>query len=255
MIAIKSPSQIDGIRRSCQLAARTLVEVGKLVRPGVTTDQLNDAAAQFMKAHGATPATLNYISPAVAVPFPKESCISVNEVICHGISSDQVLKEGDVVKVDVTTILDGYYGDTCKTFAVGSVSKKAAALMRCGEECLEIGVKEVAPGKHLHDIGFHIANYAHAHGYSVVKAFSGHGVGLAFHEEPNVPHFGKKGTGPVMQPGMIFTIEPMVSQGRDGVVIDAHDHWTARTVDGKLSVQNEHTILVTETGVEILTLP
>jgi methionyl aminopeptidase len=252
MIAIKTPEQIDYIRKSCQLATHPVDEVGRAVVPGITTDDLNKIAAEFIAENGAISATLNYRG-YMAHPFPKESCISVNEVVCHGVAGPRVLKEGDIVKVDITTILNGYYGDTCKTFRVGKVSKRIEALVQCGQECLEIGVKQVKPGAHLYDIGYHISNYAHAHGYSVVRAFTGHGVGIAFHEEPQVPHFGNKGTGPILKPGYIFTIEPMINEGRFECLIDEVDHWTARTIDGKLSVQFEHTVLVTADGVEILT--
>jgi methionyl aminopeptidase len=252
-IVIKTPAQIEGIRASCRLAANTLEIVGLNIRPGVTTEYLNSIAAEYMRMNGATSATLDYVVPSVPVPFPKETCISVNEVICHGIASEQKLKEGDIVKVDITTVLNGFYGDTCKTFAVGKPTKKTLALMECGMQCLNVGINQVKPGVRLFNIGDNIAKYAHAYGYSVVQQFCGHGVGLEFHEEPQVPHFKVTDkTSPIMQPGMIFTIEPMINMGLPGIVI-AEDHWTASTVDGKLSVQNEHTVLVTETGVEILT--
>jgi methionyl aminopeptidase len=253
MIAIKNAEQIEGIRRSCRLAARTVQEVGRFVQPGVTTDFLDGVAAEFIRSNGGTSASLNYAVPRIPTPFPKNTCISVNEEVCHGIPGKRELKEGDVVKIDVATVLDGFYGDTCWTFVAGKPTKKMAGLVLCGQECLDIGVRQVRPGAHIGDIGFHISNYAHAHGYSVVHQFAGHGVGLAFHEEPSVPHIGKRGEGAEMKPGMIFTIEPMINFGVADLYIDHTDHWTARTMDGKVSVQNEHTVLVSQDGVEVLT--
>jgi methionyl aminopeptidase len=249
-IIIKTPEQIEGIRKACKLTAQTLDFIRPHVVPGVSTEAINQLVIQFTQDHGGTPATLNYRG------YPKECCISINEVICHGIPSETtILKEGDIVNVDVSTILDGYFGDTSTMFAVGPISRHAAQVMEVAKKCLEVGIKEVRPGNYFGNIGFAITKYALTHGHSVVYNFAGHGVGLKFHEAPEVNHYmTKKNHGPVMKPGMIFTIEPMINAGTPHCRIDA-DNWTARTADGKLSAQYEHTVLVTEKGVEILTLP
>lgn len=248
MIIIKSEQQIDGIRKSGQLAADTLNYVGALVGVGVTTEDLNQAATQYMRARGGKPACLGYRG------FPKEICISVNDVVCHGIPGPRALRSGDIVKLDVTTILDGFYGDTAATYEVGQVSKKAKGLIDCTKKCLELGLAQVKPGNRIGKIGFEINKYAWAEGYSVVYEFAGHGCGVQFHEEPTVMHVSDENTGPTMQAGMTFTIEPMINAGAPKVKI-ASDGWTALTVDGSLSAQFEHTVLVTTDGYEVLTLP
>lgn len=216
--------------------------------PGVTTKELNDKIDEFIRDNGAISAPLNYRG------FPRETCISLNEVICHGIPDECVLVDGDILNIDVTTILNGFYGDTSRMFSVGTVSKTARKLMDCAEECLEIGIAEVRPGNHLGNIGYAIYNHAAKNGFTVVYQFCGHGVGLDFHEEPQVSHVANKDTGPIIQPGWVFTIEPMINEGFAEAVVDVHDKWTARTIDGKLSAQYEHTALVTDEGVDILTL-
>ncbi len=249
-IIIKTREQIEHIRKSCKLAANALTFIEPYVKPGVDTEYLDNLILQYFKEHSATSATIGYHG------YPKASCISPNEVVCHGIPSKSiVLKDGDIVNIDVTPILSGYYGDTSKMFLIGNVSEEAKSLVEVARHCLYLGIQQVRPGAHFGDIGHAISQYAHSKGYSVVYEFCGHGVGIHFHEEPQVEHIGKKGTGPVMHPGMIFTIEPMINQGKPRVVIDSKDGWTARTIDGKLSAQFEHTVLVTETGYEILTLP
>lgn len=249
-IVIKTAQQIEGIRKSSQLAASTLAYIAPFVVEGVTTEYLDDLILKYITDHGARSATIGYMG------YQKASCISPNDVVCHGIPSDKViLKNADIVNIDVTTILDGYYGDTSAMFLVGEVSEEARKLVDAAKHCLHLGIQEVKPGNHFGDIGFVIARYAQSKGYSVVYQFCGHGVGLNFHEDPQVEHIARKGSGPIMQPGMIFTIEPMINMGKAKVKIDAKDGWTARTIDGKLSAQFEHTVLVTETGHEILTVP
>lgn len=247
-IIIKTPEQIDGIRKASQLAGNTLKFISDYVKEGVSTQYLNDLIDQYTRDHGAIPAPLNYHD------FPKSCCISLNDVICHGIPDDKtILKEGDILNIDVTPILDGYYGDTSTMFTIGDVSKQADDIVEVAEHCMYLGIEQVKPGNYFGNIGFVIARYAKAKKYSVVHEFGGHGVGLEFHEEPHVFHIAPKNSGEIMREGMIFTIEPMINQGKSGSNVDENDGWTARTVDGKLSAQFEHTILVTNTGYEILT--
>ncbi|HAM98332.1 MAG TPA: type I methionyl aminopeptidase [Marinilabiliales bacterium] len=247
-IIIKNQEQIEGIRKSSQLAGHTLNFIAPYVKPGVNTEYLDNLIEQFMRDHGAIPATLNYNG------YPKSSCISPNNVICHGIpSKEMVLKEGDIVNIDVTTILNGYYGDTSRMFQIGEISKEANDLLEATKHCLNLGIQQVRPGNYFGNIGYVISRYAQAKGYSVVYEFCGHGVGIQFHEDPQVDHIARKNTGAIMKPGMIFTIEPMINMGKARVSVDKHDGWTARTVDNKLSAQYEHTVLVTAEGVEVLT--
>lgn len=247
-IIIKNSEQIAGIRASSHLAASTLEYIAEFVRPGVSTGFLDQKIEEYILEHGAVPATKGYNG------FPKSSCISPNEIVCHGIPSEKtILKEGDIINIDVTTILNGYYGDTSRMFAIGEISERARRLVETTKHCLDLAIEQVKPGNQFGNIGFVISRYARAKGYSVVYEFCGHGVGLNFHEEPQVDHTSRRNTGPVMQPGMTFTIEPMINEGRPGTRIDKADGWTARTVDNRLSAQFEHTVLVTPTGVEVLT--
>jgi methionyl aminopeptidase len=246
-IIIKTPEQIEGIRQSSKLAGQTLEYIAEFVKPGVSTEFLNQKIDAYVREHGAIPATLGYGG------YPKSSCISLNEVVCHGIPSDsEILKNGDILNIDVTTILNGYYGDTSRMYTVGEVSADALDLIEVTKHCLDLGIQQVRPGNQFGNIGFAISKYVKSQGYSVVYEFCGHGVGVQFHEEPQVDHTSRRNTGPMMKPGMTFTIEPMINQGRPGTVVDKVDKWTARTVDKKLSAQFEHTILVTETGFEVL---
>jgi len=249
-IIIKNEQQIEGIRKSCEIAADTLRHIKYSVRDGVSTQKINEMAEEFIRDHGAIPAPLNYHG------FPKAICTSLNEVICHGIPSDLcILKEGDIINIDVTTILNGYYGDTSTMFGVGNISDSARKLMSVTQDCLAIGVCQVKPEAELYKISESITNYAHHRGYSVVYQFCGHGTGIDFHEEPQINHAfdPKQKDVRKMKPGMIFTIEPMLNQGVREAVVDPHDKWTARTRDGLLSAQYEHTVLVTNDGVEVLT--
>lgn len=246
-IIIKTPEQIEGIRKSSVLAAQTLRAVAPYVKPGVTTEYLNSICAQFMKDHGAVPATLGYHG------YPKETCISVNDVVCHGIPGKLELRDGDIVNIDVTTILNGYYGDTSRMFEVGEISAHAAQLIAVTKECLAIGIRQSVSGNRLNNIGYEINKYATSFGYSTVYEFCGHGVGLKFHEEPEVSHIADKDTGPLLAPGMIFTIEPMINAGKARCKVDRKDNWTARTIDGRLSAQFEHTICVSKGKPFVLT--
>ena len=247
-IIIKTPEQIEGIRKSSKLAARALDHAEQYVNAGVSTEFIDDKIEEFVRTHGAIPATKGYNG------YPKSSCISLNEVVCHGIPSPEtILKNGDILNIDVTTILDGFYGDTSRMFTVGEISAEAEELIDVTWHCLDLGIEQVKPGNRFGNIGFVINRYAKSKGFSVVYEFCGHGVGVKFHEEPQVDHASRRNTGPVMKPGMIFTIEPMINQGKPKSKVDKNDGWTARTIDNKLSAQFEHTILVTQTGYEVLT--
>lgn len=247
-IIIKTPEQIEGIRKSSKLAGQTLEYIAQFVKEGVSTEFLNAKIDEYVREHGAIPATLGYGG------YPKSCCISLNEVVCHGIPSENtVLKNGDILNIDVTTILNGYYGDTSKMFTVGEVSPVAMDLIEVTRHGLHLGIQQVKPGNVFGNIGHAISKYVKAQGYSVVYEYCGHGVGIDFHEEPQIDHTSRRNTGSVMQAGMIFTIEPMINEGRPGTIVDKNDKWTARTVDNKLSAQFEHTILVTSTGYEVLT--
>lgn len=245
-IIIKSPEQIEGIRRVCRLVKDTLDAVDKIMRAGIATDEINRFAHEYTIARGGLPAPLNYNG------FPKSVCTSVNSVICHGIPDSTLLKEGDIVNVDVTSILDGYYGDSGRMYMIGEVSPEAEKLVAVAKECLEIGISRVKPLSDIGEIGFAIERHAQKHGYSVVRDYGGHGIGLQFHEEPHIHHYGTRKRGILMVPNMVFTIEPMINTGRYETRL-LPDRWTAVTSDGSLSAQWEHTILVTESGAEPLT--
>ncbi|MDR0882029.1 MAG: type I methionyl aminopeptidase [Candidatus Adiutrix sp.] len=247
MITLKSRDEIEQIRLSGQLAADTLDFAAKHLLPGVTTGRLNQLIHTFICDHGAVPATLGYRG------YPASSCISINEVVVHGIPGSRVVAEGDLVKIDVTTILNGFYGDTARTFCVGEVSPRARQLAEATEKSMYLAIAEVRSGARLGDIGAAIQGHVEPQGFSVVRDFVGHGVGLEFHEEPSVPHYGRRGTGLRLKSGMVFTIEPMINEGVFNVRI-LKDKWTAVTTDGKLSAQFEHTVAVTPEGCEILTL-
>ena len=247
-IIIKTPEQIEKIRKSCELAGETLLYISEFVKPGVDTEYLDNKIDEYIRKNGAVPAPLGYHG------YPKSSCISLNNVICHGIPSKNIIiKEGDILNIDVTTILDGFYGDTSSMFCIGEISPVADKLVKTTKHCLNLGIQQVFPGNYFGNIGFAISRYAQAQGFSVVYEFCGHGVGVEFHEEPQIDHISRRNTGLLMKPGMIFTIEPMINEGKPKADIDEQDGWTARTVDHKLSAQFEHTILVTDTGYEVLT--
>ena len=245
-IRLKKPRDIDAIRKAGKLALTALDMVEAVLRPGMKTDEINTLVHEFTIDHKAVPAPLNYRG------FPKSVCVSVNEVICHGIPGERILEDGDIVNVDVTPILDGYYADANKTFFVGTPGPDARKIVRVAGECLAAGMAEVKPGNRLGDIGWAIQKTAESQGCSVVREFVGHGVGFDFHEPPQILHYGKKGNGLKLVPGMVFTIEPMINLGKRFLHI-LKDDWTAVTDDRSLSAQFEQTVLVTESGMESLT--
>ena len=245
---IKTPEQIAGIRKACVINTGVLDEVAKQIKVGMTTAEIDKIVYDYTVAHGAIPAPLGYEG------FPKSVCTSINDQVCHGIPSEHdVLHSGDIVNVDVSTILDGYYADASRMFMVGKVNKEAKDLVGITKECLNRGIRAAQAWSCVGDIGAAIAPYARKHGYSVVEEFGGHGVGNEFHEDPFVCHVGKKKTGMLLVPGMIITIEPMINAGRRDVYVDEANDWTVYTMDGSLTAQWEHTILITEDGPEILT--
>ena len=245
-IRLKDPAEIEGIRRAGRLALETLALAESQLRPGLTTDRINTLVHDFTVQNGAVPAPLNYRG------FPKSVCVSVNEVICHGIPGDQELKDGDIVNIDVTPILNGYYADANKTFFVGTPGPAARKIVRVARESLRRGMAMVKPDNTLGDIGWAIQRYAEGEGCSVVREFVGHGVGVDFHEPPQVLHYGTRGDGLALVPGMVFTIEPMINLGKKDLEI-LKDGWTVVTLDRSLSAQFEQTVLVTPDGFESLT--
>ncbi|KGF73621.1 methionine aminopeptidase [Neosynechococcus sphagnicola sy1] len=248
VITLLSTREIDKMRRAGQLAAQLLDHLTPLVQPGISTLTLNDEAERWTQAHGAKSAPLGYNG------FPKSICTSVNEVVCHGIPrADEILQNGDIINIDVTLLVDGYHGDTSRMFCVGQPSETARRLVEVTEKCLHLGIAEVKPGARIGDIGAAIQTYAELQGFSVVQDFVGHGISHIFHTAPQIPHYGRRNTGKRLRPGMVFTIEPMINEGTYEVEVLA-DKWTAVTKDRGLSAQWEHTLAVTETGVEILTL-
>ena len=245
-IHLKDPAQIQGIRKCGELLILMLDHVETMIKPGLKTEDINTFVHEETIKAGAIPAPLNYRG------FPKSVCVSINDVICHGIPGERVLKDADIVNVDITPILDGYYADASKTFFVGTPTKEGQKIVKVAAQSLKRGIEAIAPGATLGDIGFAIQDYAEAQGCSVVREFIGHGVGIGFHEQPQVLHFGKRGDGITLVPGMIFTIEPMINIGTKELHV-LEDRWTAVTDDGSLSAQFEQTLLVTEKGWESLT--
>lgn len=244
---IKTPADIAGIKKASTINNAALDLIAANIKAGIDTLTLNDLADAFIVEQGGIPACLNYEG------YPKSICISINNVVCHGIPSKKtILKDGDIVNVDITTIYDGYFADASRMFMIGEVSPAAKKLVEVTKECMELGIAAVKPWHFLGDVGAAIEACAHSNGYSVVTALGGHGVGKKFHEEPFVNHVGKKDTGMLLVPGMVFTIEPMINIGTYDVYIDERDGWTVYTKDGSLSAQWEKTILVTDTGTEVL---
>ena len=246
-ITIHTPADFEGMRQAGRLAAETLDMITAHVQPGVTTAELDRICHAYITAHNATPAPLNYRG------YPKSICTSLNHVVCHGIPGDRRLVEGDVLNIDVTVVLDGWHGDSSRMFAAGRPSTRAARLIDVTYDALMRGVAAVKPGATLGDLGHAIQSFVEGQRFSVVRDFCGHGIGRRFHEAPNILHFGRRGEGPVIKPGMFFTIEPMVNAGRPEVKV-LEDGWTAVTRDRMLSAQFEHMIGVTEDGCEIFTI-
>ena len=247
VITLLSSREIEKMRRAGRLAAELLDYLEPLVKLGVSTLKLNDEAERWTQAHGAKSAPLGYHG------FPKSICTSVNEVVCHGIpNARQILKDGDIINIDVTLIVEGYHGDTSKMYFVGEPSPLARRLVEVTDKCRQLGIEQVKPGAKIGDIGAAIQDYAESQGFSVVRDFVGHGISNIFHTAPQIPHYGKRGTGKKLRPGMVFTIEPMINEGTWEVEV-MKDKWTALTKDRKLSAQCEHTLVVTTSGYEILT--
>lgn len=245
MVILKSDREIEKIRESSQIVARTLDYIKQYVVAGISTQELNDIADNYIREQGATPSSLGYRG------FPKSICTSINNVIVHGIPGPQKLKNGDIITVDITAFKDGYHGDSAKTYKVGKISKTAKKLVNVTRRALEIGISQAKEGNHLGDIGNAIETYVSSNGFHTVRDFTGHGIGRGFHESPQVLHYGKPGTGIVIKKGMVFTIEPMINVGTHRVRI-LKDNWTAVTQDGSLAAQFEHTIAITSRGTEVL---
>ena len=246
MIILKSPREIEEMKRANQIVADCHREVAKMIQPGVTTKEINDFVARHITKLGGKQFTKGYNG------FPAETCASVNDVVAHGFPSNRPLENGDLLKLDIVAEADGWFGDSCWCYAVGQVSPEAEKLMRVTKECLELGIAQAIPGNRLGDVTSAIQKHAEANGYSVVRDLLGHGIGRSLHEEPNYEHVGVAGKGIRLKEGMVFTIEPMINEGTFRIVID-DDGWTARTADGKLSAQFEHTIALTADGPLILT--
>ena len=246
--SIKTEEQIEGIRKSGVINTGVLDYVASRIREGVSTQDIDDWVAEYTEGHGAICADLNYEG------YPKHVCVSIDDVVCHGIpSKKEILREGMIVNVDVSTILDGYFSDASRMFIIGETTREKKRLVEVTKQCLDIGAQQIKPYGFIGDIGYAIEQHANRNGYKVVREFGGHGVGLQFHEEPWVGHFGKKNTGMLMVPGMVFTIEPMINMRKSGIRVSALDGWTVYTKDKLPSAQWEHTFLVTEEGFEILT--
>ncbi len=253
-VTLKTPDEIAKMRVAGRLAGEVLDYIADFVRSGISTEELDKLCHDYMvDVQGSIPAPLNYAPPGYK-PYPKSICASINHQVCHGIPSEKRLKKGDIVNLDITVIKDGYHGDTSRMFVVGGeASILAKRLCTVTHECLWLGIAQVKPGAHLGDVGHAIQKHAEKHGFSVVREFCGHGIGRKFHEEPQVLHYGKAGSGIDLVPGMTFTIEPMINAGRSAIS-ELPDGWTIITKDRSLSAQWEHTILVTDTGCDVLTL-
>jgi len=247
LMVLKTPGEIELMDQANRIVLKVLDEVGAIIAPGVTPRELDRLAEKVIRGAGAVPAFLNYRG------YPATLCISVDDVIVHGIPNDVSLKEGQIVGIDCGVVYKGYFGDAARTFAVGEVGEEARRLLRVTEEALRLAVEQVRPGGRLSDIGYAVQLHAEKHGFSVVREFSGHGIGTSLHEDPQVPNYGKPGKGPKLRPGLVLAIEPMVNAGKAGVRMDA-DGWTARTEDGSLSAHFEFSVAVTPSGARVLGL-
>ena len=245
---LKTPEQIDKIKKSADLNTAILDHVATHIHEGMNTSEIDKLVYDYTTQHGGIPAPLNYEG------FPKSVCTSINNVICHGIPNENdILKNGDIINVDVSTILNGYFSDASRMFMIGTASERAQKLVRVTKECVELGLKEAKPWGHLGDIAYAINSHAQKNGYSVVEDIGGHGIGLEFHEDPYVSYVTPKGSEMVLVPGMIFTIEPMINEGSPDFYVDEENGWTVYTIDDGLSAQIEYMVLITETGAEVLT--
>lgn len=253
MIKIHSKENYEPMRRAGKLAGRVLDHVTDYIDLGVTTNELNDICHNFILDHNAIPAPLNYTGGG-SIPYPKSVCTSVNHVVCHGIPSDKKLKNGDILNIDVTVILDGWFGDTSRMFFVGEPSIKAKRLTQVTYDAMMLGIEQVKPGAHFGDIGHAIQTYVEKYGYSSVEEYTGHGIGQVFHDQPHVLHYGQRGSGAMIEEGMFFTVEPMINVGKKDTILSNHDAWTVTTRDKELSAQFEHTLGVTKDGFEIFTV-
>jgi methionyl aminopeptidase len=250
MIFLKTDDEIELLRQSNLLVGRTLAEVAKLIKPGVTTRQLDKVAEEFIRDHGAIPTFKGFPNPA-GPPFPASICTSVNEQVVHGIPNDEPLKDGDIVSVDCGTFMNGFCGDSCYTFCVGEVSPEVRELLRVTKESLYLGIEQAVHGKRLGDIGYAVQQHCESHGYGVVREFVGHGIGKDMHEDPQVPNYGKRGYGTLLKKGMCIAIEPMITQGNRQLLME-RDGWTVRTRDRKMAAHFEHTVAIGVGKADIL---
>ena len=248
MITVKTPREIEFMRESCRIVKETLDFVGKKIHAGMTTKEVDELVYKYIISCGAYPSELGYEG------YPASSCVSVNEVVVHGIPGDRVILDGDIVSVDITAEKNGFHGDAARTFLIGNVSEERRKLVKVTEECFFKAVEGLQAGVPLYDIGHAVQTHAESHGYGVVRALTGHGIGRSMHEDPSVPNYGKKGTGMRLKAGMTICIEPMITLGTYRVYMDRNDGWTVTTADGKCAAHYENTVLIKEDGVEILTL-
>ena len=248
MITIKNQAEIEFMRESCRIVKETLDFVGKKIHAGMTTKEVDELVYKYITSCGAYPSELGYEG------YPASSCVSVNEVVVHGIPGDRILLDGDIVSVDITAEKNGFHGDAARTFLIGDVSEEKKKLVKVTQECFFKAIEGLQAGVPLYDIGYKVQTHAESHGYGVVRALTGHGIGRSMHEDPSVPNYGKKGTGMRLRAGMTICIEPMIAMGTYKVLTDRRDGWTVVTADGKPAAHYENTVLITEDGVEILTL-
>ena len=248
MVTIKNEQEIEYMRESCRIVKETLDFVGKNIHAGMTTKEVDELVYKYITSCGAYPSELGYEG------YPASSCISINEVVVHGIPGDRVILDGDIVSVDITAEKNGFHGDAARTFLIGNVSEEKRKLVKVTEECFFKAIEGLQAGTPLYDIGYAVQTHAESHGYGVVRALTGHGIGSSMHEDPSVPNYGRKGTGMRLRAGMTICIEPMITMGTYKVYQDRNDGWTITTADGKPAAHYENTVLITENGVEILTL-
>lgn len=248
MIYIKTDEEIELMREPCRIVKETLEFVGKHIRAGMTTKEVDELVYRYITSCGAIPSELGYCG------YPASACVSVNEVVVHGIPGDRIIEDGDIVSVDITAEKNGFQGDACRTFLIGNVSEEKRRLVEVTEQCFFKAIENLRAGTPLYDIGYAVQTHAESNGYGVVRALTGHGIGREMHEDPSVPNYGRKGTGMRLKAGMTICIEPMINMGTYKVIFDRNDGWTVRTADGKPAAHYENTVLIKEDGVEILTL-